>query len=258
MQQIGPGGTTSVLIDSSPDMREQLLAVGVNHIDAVLYTHAHADHLHGIDDLRAFWMRTRRLVEVYADASTAMRIMEAFGYCFQTPVGGTYPPTLRLNPIVAYQPIRIDGAGGTMEIVPYQQVHGSIGTLGFKVGQLAYSCDVSALDDKAKAVIEDCEVWIVDALRREPHPSHFRLEETLSWIARLGVKRGISPTWTTASTTTCCGPNCQGMWSRPMMGWSLRSRTVADSVPASDAIMFHNISYATHSCAAGRMKETTP
>ncbi len=191
LQQVADSGTTTVLIDTSPDMREQLLAAGVNHIDAVLYTHAHADHLHGIDDLRAFWMQTRRRVEVYADTPTAARILEGFRYCFETPPGGTYPPTLRMNHIEPYRPIVIDGAGGPMEILPYQQTHGGIGTLGFRFGGLAYSCDVSALDDAAQAVIEGVDVWIVDALRHEPHPSHFSVPETLSWIARLGVRRAI-------------------------------------------------------------------
>ena len=191
MQQIGAGGITTILVDTSPDMREQLLAAGVNHVDAVLYTHAHADHLHGIDDLRAFWMKTRRLVEVYADAPTSERILDAFGYCFRTPAGGSYPPTLRLNPIEPYRPLRIDGAGGTVEMLPYRQVHGGIGTLGFRFGGLAYSCDVSDLDEVAQKAIEGCDVWIVDALRREPHPSHFSVEETLSWIERLGVRRGL-------------------------------------------------------------------
>ncbi len=191
LQQIADGGTTTVLVDTSPDMRAQLLAAGVNHVDAVLYTHAHADHLHGIDDLRAFWMRTRRLVEVHADAPTSVRILEAFGYCFATPPGGTYPPTLRLNRIVPYQPVVIDGAGGAMEILPFQQTHGSIGTLGFRYAGLAYSCDVSALDDQAQKTIEASDVWIVDALRHEPHPSHFSVSETLSWIARLGLARAV-------------------------------------------------------------------
>ena len=191
LQQVAETGTTTVLVDTSPDMREQLLAAGVNHIDAVLYTHAHADHLHGIDDLRAFWMQDRRLVEVHADTPTAARILDAFRYCFETPPGGSYPPTLRMNHIEPYRPVRIEGAGGTMEILPYQQAHGGIGTLGFRYGGLAYSCDVSDLDRNAQSVVEASDVWIVDALRHDPHPSHFSVSETLSWITRLGVKRGV-------------------------------------------------------------------
>lgn len=191
LQQVSETGTTTVLVDTSPDMRAQLLAAGVSHVDAVLYTHAHADHLHGIDDLRVFWMQTRRLVEVHADAPTASRILEAFRYCFETPRGGSYPPTLRMNHIEPYEPIRIDGPGGVMEILPYQQTHGGIGTLGFRLGGFSYSCDVSDLDQKAQSAVEASDVWIVDALRHEPHPSHFSVSETLGWIAKLGVKRGV-------------------------------------------------------------------
>jgi len=192
LQQVGAdGGTTTVLVDTSPDMRQQLLDAGVSHIDAVVYTHAHADHLHGIDDLRAFWMSTRRLVDVYADRVTSERILQAFRYCFETPAGGTYPPILRLNRIEACEPLWIDGAGGAMELLPYRQRHGTIETLGFKVHGLAYSCDVSALDDIAEAVIEGADVWIVDALRREPHPSHFSVAETVAAIDRLKPRRAV-------------------------------------------------------------------
>jgi phosphoribosyl 1,2-cyclic phosphate phosphodiesterase len=192
VQQVAAdGGTTTVLVDTSPDMRQQLLAAGVSHVDGVVYTHAHADHLHGIDDLRAFWMSSRRLVDVYADQGTSERILQAFRYCFETPPGGTYPPILRLNPIEAYAPLRIVGAGGPLELLPYRQHHGSIETLGFKVGGLAYSCDVSALDELAEATIEGADVWIVDALRREPHPSHFSVAETLAAIGRLRPRRAI-------------------------------------------------------------------
>jgi phosphoribosyl 1,2-cyclic phosphate phosphodiesterase len=192
LQQIGPdGGATTVLVDTSPDLRQQLLTAGISHIDAVVYTHAHADHLHGIDDLRVFWMSTRRLVDVHADQATSERILEAFRYCFETPAGGTYPPILRLNRIEPYDPVWVDGAGGTMELLPFRQRHGTIDTLGFKVHGLAYSCDVSGLDDIAEATIEGADVWIVDALRHEPHPSHFSVAETLAAIGRVRPRRAI-------------------------------------------------------------------
>lgn len=186
------GAATRILVDTSPDMRVQLLAAAVDRIDAVLYTHAHADHLHGIDDLRAFWMKTRRRVDVYADQVTGARIIEAFAYCFRTPPGGTYPPILTMHEIAAYQPFAIDGPGGPIDVRPYRQAHGSITTtLGFRFGGLAYSCDVSAIDDQAEAALQDLDVWIVDALRREPHPSHFSVDETLAWIERLKPRRAI-------------------------------------------------------------------
>jgi len=182
---------TRVLVDTSPDMRTQFLAAGVDHIDGVLYTHAHADHLHGIDDLRAFWMKDKRLVEVYADGNTGARILEAFAYCFRTPPGGSYPPILRMNRIDAYEPLAINGPGGDMDILPFAQTHGDSPSLGFRFGGLAYSCDVSALDRAAEAALQDLDVWIVDGLRHEPHPSHFSVRQALDWIERLKPKRAI-------------------------------------------------------------------
>ncbi|MCB1499180.1 MAG: MBL fold metallo-hydrolase [Bauldia sp.] len=185
------GPSTQVLFDTSPDMRQQLLAANVNHLDAVLYTHAHADHLHGIDDLRAFWMKTRRLVDVYADETTAMRIHEAFRYCFETPAGGSYPPTLRMNRVTAYEPLVIIGPAGPLDVLPFTQRHGTATSVGYRIGGLAYSCDVSGLDDRAAAQLENLDVWIVDALRHEPHPSHFSVAEALAWIERLKPRRAV-------------------------------------------------------------------
>jgi len=182
---------TRILFDTSPDMRQQLLAAAVDHLDAVLYTHAHADHLHGIDDLRAFWMRTRKLVDVYADDTTAARILEAFRYCFETPAGGSYPPTMRMHQVTAYHPLVIHGPSGDLDVMPFVQQHGTTTTMGYRIGGLAYSCDVSALDDRAASQLEDLDVWIVDALRHEPHPSHFSVSETLAWIERLKPRRAI-------------------------------------------------------------------
>ena len=191
LQRVSGAGTTNVLIDTSPDMRAQLLAARISHIDAVLYTHAHADHIHGIDDLRAFWMRSHQRVNVHADAATGARLLEAFRYCFETPPGSNYPPILNLNALNAYEPLTIDGAGGAIEVLPYRQVHGTVESLGFRTGRLAYSCDVSALDDDAQAIIQGVDTWVVDALRYDPHPSHFNLEQSLHWIDRLGVKHAV-------------------------------------------------------------------
>jgi phosphoribosyl 1,2-cyclic phosphate phosphodiesterase len=128
---------TRVLLDTSPDMRTQLLGADVDHLDGVVYTHGHADHLHGIDDLRAFWMKTRRRVDVYADEPTSTRILEAFAYCFKTPPGGTYPPILQMNRIAANEPLSIAGDSGPIDIIPYAQSHGPGGvSLGFRFGAL--------------------------------------------------------------------------------------------------------------------------
>ncbi len=192
VEQIATGGaTTRVLVDTGPDMRQQLLAAGVNDLDGVVYTHSHADHTHGIDDLRAFWLNTRRLVDVYADAPTLTRLNEAFGYCFATAPGGSYPPILKAHTVAPGTAFTISGAGGPMTIMPFRQVHGDIDTLGLRVGTLAYSCDVSALPDEALPALAGLDVWIVDALRYTPHPSHFSLSEALDWIQRVKPRRAI-------------------------------------------------------------------
>jgi phosphoribosyl 1,2-cyclic phosphate phosphodiesterase len=185
------GGVTRVLIDTGPDMREQMLEAGIDWVDGVVYTHAHADHIHGIDDLRAFVLNRRRKVDIYADAVTAERLHAAFGYCFQTPPGSSYPPILRENRLKAGEPVTIEGPGGPITLLPFEQMHGDIHSLGFRVGGLAYSPDVSGLDERALPHLEDLDVWIVDALRPKPHPSHFSLAETLGWIEILRPRRAI-------------------------------------------------------------------
>lgn len=185
------GNRTTVLVDTGPDMRAQLLAADVRHVDAVLYTHPHADHLHGIDDLRAFWLNSKKLIDIYADAPTFARLEEAFAYCFRSPEGSFYPPILKHHSIAAGQPLTIDGAGGHVEVLPFLQVHGDIDSLGFRVGPLAYSCDISDLPDDSAAMLADLDVWIVDALRYREHPSHFNVEQSLSWINRVRPCRAI-------------------------------------------------------------------
>ena len=191
-EQIGAGDEpTRILIDTSPDMREQVLRAGIASVDGVLYSHGHADHIHGIDDLRGFAMNMRRRVEVYADNLTMPRLKTGFGYCFETPAGGDYPPILNANDIVAGENVTINGAGGPLTALPLLQNHGSIYSLGFRIGNLAYSPDVNGLPADAVAALADLDVWIVDALRHKPHPSHFSLDEALAWIGRIKPKRAI-------------------------------------------------------------------
>jgi phosphoribosyl 1,2-cyclic phosphate phosphodiesterase len=182
---------TRVLVDTGPDMRSQLLAADVDHIDGVIYTHGHADHLHGIDDLRAFWLSTRRLVELYADDPTADRIEEGFAYCLKTAPGGSYPPIVRLNRMKPEGPFALGGSSGHIDILPYRQIHGDGSSTGFRFGGLAYSCDVSDLPDESAALLSGLEVWIIGALRHEPHPSHLTVAQALEWIDRLKPRRAI-------------------------------------------------------------------
>jgi phosphoribosyl 1,2-cyclic phosphate phosphodiesterase len=187
----GAGGVTRVLVDTAPDLREQLLDAEVDWLDGVLYSHEHADHTHGIDDLRALFIKRRRLVDVYLDEHTAQVIRSRFGYCFASPPGSEYPPIVSEHRLVAGQPIPIQGQGGTIAALPIRQEHGDIASYGFRFGNLAYSCDLSGLPDASAAALQNLEVWIVDALRYRPHPSHFSLADALAWIERLKPRRAI-------------------------------------------------------------------
>jgi phosphoribosyl 1,2-cyclic phosphate phosphodiesterase len=190
-QRISAAGTTNVLVDTSPDLREQALSAGIGSLDGVLYTHSHADHIHGIDDLRGFVMNTHRRVDVHADAATMARLREAFSYCFATPQGSEYPPIVNGHLIEADVPVEIEGPGGRIAALPISQRHGRITSLAFRIGGLAYSPDVSGLDDAAVERLKDLDVWIVDALRPKPHPSHFSVGQAIGWIERIKPRRAI-------------------------------------------------------------------
>jgi phosphoribosyl 1,2-cyclic phosphate phosphodiesterase len=183
--------TTSVLIDTSPDLREQLLDADVTHLDGVLYTHEHADHTHGIDDLRAFALHQRRRIDVHLDEATSRSMHTRFAYCFETPPGSSYPPILREHRLEPGMPTEVRGAGGAVTALPILQRHGDITSLGFRIGALAYSCDLNGLPDESIAALGGLDVWIVDALRYTPHPSHWMLDETLHWIDRVKPRRAI-------------------------------------------------------------------
>ena len=192
IERFGDGDVpTTVLVDTGPDLRAQLLAADVRHLDGVLYTHSHADHIHGIDDLRALWLNAKRLVDIYADAPTMARLREAFSYCFQAPEGSFYPPILKRHPITVGQTISIAGPGGPLEILPFRQIHGDIDSLGIRVKGFAYSSDISDLPRNSIAMLQGLDVWVVDALRYRPHPSHFNVEQSLAWIDRIKPRRAI-------------------------------------------------------------------
>lgn len=183
---------TRVLVDTAPDMREQLLRSRVATLDGVLITHDHADQLHGLDDLRQVMHYTRRRVDVHTDANTAKSILSRFSYCFVQPEGSGYPPIANLHIIPEpLAPWDIDGAGGPLPIHPFWQQHGGVPCLGFRFGPIAYSPDVSALNDDAFKVLEGVDTWIVDALRYKPHPSHAHVALALEWIARLKPRRAV-------------------------------------------------------------------
>jgi phosphoribosyl 1,2-cyclic phosphate phosphodiesterase len=189
LERIGADGVTRVLIDTSPDMRAQLLRAGVGVLDAVVYTHAHADHVHGIDDLRQITFNTGSRLPVWADGATQNGLVARFGYVFVQPQNSPYPPILDLHTIDGA--ITIDGAGGALTLHPLRLNHGSIDALGFRVGGLAYCPDVVGIYPESWTMLSGLDVWIVDALRRKPHPSHAHLALTLDWIETARPKRAI-------------------------------------------------------------------
>ncbi|OAN80166.1 phosphoribosyl 1,2-cyclic phosphodiesterase [Jannaschia sp. EhC01] len=182
-------GTTTVLIDTSPDLRAQLLDAGIGRLDAVLYTHAHADHVHGLDDLRMIVFNMRARLPVYADGPTTNDLLNRFGYAFVQPPGSAYPPILDINGIDG--DVTIEGAGGAITFTPFEVTHGNIDALGFRIADVAYLPDVSDISEDVWPVLESLDTWILDALRRTPHPSHSHLENSLAWIARAKPRRAV-------------------------------------------------------------------
>lgn len=185
------GGVTRVVIDTGPDFRAQMLAAGVRRIDAVAYTHPHADHIHGIDDLRGYWLEQRDLIDIYADAQTLARLRQAFDYCFETPPGGSYPPIVRAKLIDPPAPFTIEGEGGDLTLEPLSQIHGDIRSLGFRIGRLAYCSDVSDFPPATVERLGGLDVLVIDALQYKTHPSHLSLAQALEWIDRLRPGRAV-------------------------------------------------------------------
>ena len=189
VEQEGDQGTTRILIDTSPDLRSQLLDAGVGTLDAVVYTHSHADHVHGIDDLRMIVYNMRQRLPVWADGDTQDALLSRFGYAFVQPEGSPYPPILDLHTISG--PFEIEGAGGPIPLTPFEVDHGSIDALGFRIGALAYLPDVAEIPEKSWPALENLECWILDALRRDPHPTHAHLAKSLEWIKKMAPKEAI-------------------------------------------------------------------
>jgi phosphoribosyl 1,2-cyclic phosphate phosphodiesterase len=178
---------TVILVDTGPDLREQLLSAKVHYLDAVFLTHDHADHSHGIDDLRQVFHAMGEPVACYASADTWSVLRKRFDYVFE----GTryYPPTCTAN--VLDGPVDI----GDVRVTPFVQNHGNIDSTGYRFDAagraLAYSTDVKRLDPEATPALTGLDLWVVDALRRHPHPTHSHLSQTLEWIETYRPKRSV-------------------------------------------------------------------
>lgn len=191
VEQTGEGGTTRIVIDTSPDLREQLIDADVDHIDAVFLTHEHADQTHGIDDLRSVVLHQRRRIPVYLNQSTADHILLRFSYCFIQPPGSDYPPILSHHSIEAGENQTIEGKGGPVTLSAFILEHGNIPALGYRIGDAAYTPDVSDIPEASWSFLENLDLWIIDGLRYAPHPSHFSVSDALSWIGRFKPRRAV-------------------------------------------------------------------
>ena len=178
---------TSVLVDTSPDLRLQMLDAGIEKLDAVVYTHAHADHCHGIDDLRWIVYAQGAPIDAYMDPQTREALTLRFAYAFASSAN----PKSLYRAILTDRTIEGPFTVGGVEVLPFVQGHGRETSLGFRFGPVAYSTDAVELDELAFEVLDGVEVWIVDCLREAPHPTHAHFAKTLEWIERVKPRRAI-------------------------------------------------------------------
>jgi phosphoribosyl 1,2-cyclic phosphate phosphodiesterase len=190
-ERASPEGVTRVLIDTSPDLREQLLSCNVEHIDAVFLTHEHADQTHGIDDLRSVVMHMKSRIPVYLNQSTAAHILLRFSYCFERAPGSSYPPILDAHAVEAGDSKTIDGKAGALTLAAFLVQHGDIPALGYRIGDAAYTPDLNDIPAESFAALENLDLWIIDGLRYKHHASHFNIETALKWIDRFKPNRAV-------------------------------------------------------------------
>lgn len=181
--------TTTVLVDASPDLREQLIGTGTQHLDALILTHDHADHTHGIDDLRPLTILNRRRIDVHTNAATARSMVSRFDYCFAAK--GGYPPILTMHVVADDGRFTLSGKGGGVEIETFPVVHGEMHVLALKFKNTLYTPDISAISPDIEDRFRGLDLWIIDALRPAPHPTHFCLAEALEWIERMQPRRAV-------------------------------------------------------------------
>ena len=189
--QEGAERQTTVIVDASPEFRLQAAAAGVKRLDALLLTHDHADQCHGIDDIRAFFIRQRTRIPCWMDATTRLSMERRFGYIFAGAYG-PYPPIADIREVPDFgEAWWIDGPSGPIPVTTFDQDHGSMRSVGYRFGSIAYSSDLVELPEESFALLEDLDVWIVDALRYTPHPTHAHVDKALAWIDQVKPKRAI-------------------------------------------------------------------
>lgn len=174
----------NILIDTSPDLRMQLLDAGIDNIDLVLYTHDHADHISGLDDLRQIYAKYRQPIPAYADHGSLTRLRKSFRYALVT-LDPLYPAFLEgreLEDVIDFEGI---------QIISYLQYHGHRSSFGFRIGDFAYSTDLVELPEESYDVLQGVKIWVVDCLRDEPHISHSNVEQTLKMIKKVKPEQAI-------------------------------------------------------------------
>ena len=186
-----PEARTQVLVDTGPDLREQMLSAGLTRLDAILMTHAHADHTHGIDDVRPLVLMMRKRIPMHMDEPTSADVRAKFSYIFETPAGSLYPALLNEHRMEPGKTVTVEGAGGTIDALPIMFRHGDIDALGFRFGDVAYSPDLSDIPSESVEALRGLDLWIIDALRYTRHPAHISVSEALDWIDRLKPRRAI-------------------------------------------------------------------
>jgi phosphoribosyl 1,2-cyclic phosphate phosphodiesterase len=188
---LGGERVTRLLVDTAPDLRQQILDAGVTRLDAVAFTHDHADQSHGIDDLRALVYRAGRQLPAWMNPFTDEVLVQRFGYIFETPEGSGYPPLLERRILAEGRGAGIDGPGGRLRLQSFTVEHGRAPCSGFRFGPLVYTPDISGMPEEAFQAVNGASVWIVDALREKPHPTHAHLDAALAWLQRAAVRQGV-------------------------------------------------------------------
>jgi phosphoribosyl 1,2-cyclic phosphate phosphodiesterase len=173
----------NILIDTGPDLRDQALRENINRVDVVLYTHTHADHLHGIDDLRAFCVLQRKQIPLYAKEDAVAHITQKFGYVLREPSDFWEMPVLRIESI--QQPFDLFGT----TVTPIPVMHGKSAIFGYRVGNIAYLTDVSEIPESSFALLENLDIILLDCLREHAHPTHINIEQSLAYIGRIKAKK---------------------------------------------------------------------